>query len=81
MTFYSVSDLLLFPLQSDEFYVCIFATRAGNTVYFYHEGGVDIGDVDSKAEKVDVDITDMLTEEQVNSLVFKAPEDKKRYQY
>ena len=47
-------------------------------MYFYHEGGVDIGDVDSKAEKVDVDITSMLTEEQVNSLVSKVPEDKKR---
>lgn len=63
--------------QSDEFYVCIFATRAGNTVYFYHEGGVDIGDVDSKAEKVDVDIASTLTEEQANSLVSKVPEDKK----
>ena len=72
-------DLLLLLLQSDEFYVCIFATRAGNTVYFYHEGGVDIGDVDNKAEKVDVDITSTLTEEQVNSLVSKVPEDMKRY--
>lgn len=58
--------------------MCIFATRAGNTVYFYHEGGVDIGDVDSKAEKVDVDIISKLTEEQVNTLVSKVPEDKKR---
>lgn len=65
-------------LQSDEFYICVFATRAGNTVYFYHEGGVDIGDVDSKAEKVDVDITSTLTEEQAIKLVSKVPEDKKR---
>lgn len=47
-------------------------------MYFYHEGGVDIGDVDSKAERVDVDITSTLTEEQVNGLVSKVPEDKKR---
>ena len=58
--------------------MCIFATRAGNTVYFYHEGGVDIGDVDNKAEKVDVNITSTLSEEQVNILVSKVPEDKKR---
>lgn len=75
----SIYDLLLLLLQSDEFYVCIFATRAGNTVYFYHEGGVDIGDVDSKAEKVDVDIIGTLTEEQANFLVSKVPEDKKRW--
>ena len=39
---------------------------------------MDIGDVDSKAEKVDVNITSTLTEEQANSLVSKVPEDKKR---
>ena len=56
----------------------MFATRTGNTVYFYHEGGVDIGDVDSKAERVNVDITGTLTEQQANSLVSKVAEDKKR---
>lgn len=56
----------------------MFATRTGNTVYFYHEGGVDIGDVDSKAERVSVDITSTLTEQQANSLVSKVAEDKKR---
>ena len=59
--------------------MCIFATRTGNTVYFYHEGGVDIGDVDSKAEQVNVDISSLLSEEQANKLVAKVPEDKKRY--
>ena len=39
---------------------------------------MDIGDVDSKAEKVHVDITSTLTEEQANNLVSKVPEDKKR---
>jgi len=58
--------------------VCIFATRAGNTVYFYHEGGVDIGDVDSKAEQVNVDITSQLSEEQAKKLLAKVAEDKKR---
>ena len=47
-------------------------------MYFYHEGGVDIGDVDSKAEKVDVDITSTLTEGQANNLVSRVPADKKR---
>ncbi len=28
--------------------MCIYAGRAGNTVLFHHEGGVDVGDVDAK---------------------------------
>ena len=39
---------------------------------------MDIGDVDSKAERVNVDITGTLTEQQANSLVSKVTEDKKR---
>lgn len=38
--------------QKDEYYVCIQSIREGDLVYFYHEGGVDIGDVDSKANKM-----------------------------
>jgi hypothetical protein len=37
--------------QKDEYYVSISSVRDGDMVYFYHEGGVDIGDVDAKAEK------------------------------
>ena len=35
-------------IQSDEHYVCIVAGRDGDTILFHHEGGVDVGDVDSK---------------------------------
>lgn len=38
--------------QKDEYYVCIQSVREGDLIYFYHEGGVDIGDVDSKAEQM-----------------------------
>ena len=31
-----------------------YCTRAGDTIYFYEEGGVDVGDVDSKAHKLDI---------------------------
>ena len=31
--------------QQDEFYVCIYSHREGETILFHHEGGVDIGDV------------------------------------
>lgn len=36
---------------TDEYYVCIQSQRAGDEVLFYHEGGVDIGDVDAKAQR------------------------------
>ena len=34
--------------QQDEYYVCIYSHREGETILFHHEGGVDIGDVDAK---------------------------------
>ncbi|XP_066593516.1 ATP-citrate synthase [Prorops nasuta] len=40
----------------EETYVCIYSHRNADTILFYHEGGVDIGDVDSKALKLDVPV-------------------------
>ena len=34
----------------------MYAHRDGDTILFHHEGGVDIGDVDSKAVRMDVPI-------------------------
>jgi len=34
--------------QNEEFYVCIYSHRHGDTILFHHEGGVEIGDVDAK---------------------------------
>lgn len=54
--------------QNEEYYVCIYSHREGDTVLFHHEGGIDIGDVDSKASKVEVaigqslDINSVLTD-------------------
>jgi ATP citrate (pro-S)-lyase len=30
-------------------YICIYSNREGEVILFHHEGGIDIGDVDSKA--------------------------------
>ncbi len=62
----------------EEYYVCIYATREGNTVLFHHEGGVDIGDVDSKAKRLDVAIDDILTAEAAAGLVTEVKEENKR---
>ncbi|XP_076851479.1 ATP-citrate synthase [Brachyhypopomus gauderio] len=46
--------------QEDEFYVCIYAVREGDYLLFHHEGGVDVGDVDSKAQKLLVGVDEKL---------------------
>lgn len=51
----------------EEAYVCIYSHRNGDTILFHHEGGVDIGDVDAKALKLEVPIDSKLSEEQVKS--------------
>ena len=37
--------------SSDEYYVCIAGQRDGDEIMFYHEGGIDVGDVDAKAKR------------------------------
>lgn len=49
--------------QSEEFYVCIQNQREGNEILFYHEGGINIGDVDAKAQRVLVPIMSDLSNE------------------
>ena len=56
-----------------EYYICITSTREGDCIYFHHEGGIDIGDVDSKAIQVVVPVLSTLTPELVNSLLAKIP--------
>ncbi|PKU30822.1 atp-citrate synthase isoform x1 [Limosa lapponica baueri] len=48
--------------QEEEFYVCIYAAREGDYVLFHHEGGVDVGDVDAKAQKFLVAVDEKLSE-------------------
>lgn len=40
--------------------MCIYSHRKGDTILFHHEGGVDIGDVDAKALKLEVPIDSEL---------------------
>ncbi|XP_055541492.1 ATP-citrate synthase isoform X2 [Wyeomyia smithii] len=42
--------------DNEEAYVCIYSHRTADTILFYHQGGVDIGDVDAKALKLDVPV-------------------------
>jgi ATP citrate (pro-S)-lyase len=38
--------------QEHEYYINIHSVREGDWILFYHEGGVDVGDVDAKASKI-----------------------------
>jgi len=42
--------------QSDEHYICIQSNANGEEILFCKEGGVDVGDVDSKANKVQIGV-------------------------
>lgn len=65
-------------LQTEEFYVCIYAAREGDYILFHHEGGMDVGDVDAKAQKLLIGVDEKISEDQVKrELLTKAPNDKK----
>ncbi|KAI9091538.1 citrate synthase-like protein [Phlyctochytrium arcticum] len=46
-----VEPLCVHP-QESEYYVAINSVREGDWILFTHEGGVDVGDVDTKAKKI-----------------------------
>ncbi|BES99753.1 unnamed protein product [Nesidiocoris tenuis] len=52
---------------AEEAYVCIYSHRNADTILFHHEGGVDIGDVDAKAVKLEVPIDGTVTAEEVKA--------------
>ncbi|EDW72064.1 uncharacterized protein Dwil_GK10643 [Drosophila willistoni] len=57
--------------DDEEMYVCIYSHRAADTILFYHQGGVDIGDVDAKAVKLDVPVNSKLAQADVKSKLLK----------
>lgn len=66
--------------NEEEAYVCIYSHRNGDVILFHHLGGVDIGDVDSKALKLEISIDDRLNEEQVvQNLLTNIPNEKKEF--
>jgi len=46
--------------QDEESYICIYSLRDKDVILFHHEGGVDIGDVDAKAVKLEVNVADKM---------------------
>ncbi|KAG8179762.1 hypothetical protein JTE90_022938 [Oedothorax gibbosus] len=66
--------------QEEEAYVCIYSHRHADTILFHHEGGVDIGDVDSKALKLDIPIDSKPSLETITKqLLNQLSTEKQRY--
>ena len=63
--------------DEDEHYLCIRQTREGDEILFCKQGGIDVGDVDSKANKLFIPITEELKTENVLKLVEGVSEEKK----
>ncbi|XP_030240231.1 ATP-citrate synthase isoform X3 [Drosophila navojoa] len=58
--------------EAEEMYVCIYSHRSADTILFYHQGGVDIGDVDAKAVKLEVKVDSTLSLADVKTTLLKA---------
>ncbi|XP_029670846.1 ATP-citrate synthase [Formica exsecta] len=63
----------------EEVYICIYSHRKADTILFHHQGGVDIGDVDAKALKLDIPVGSELPDRStlINKLLINVTDDKK----
>jgi ATP citrate (pro-S)-lyase len=52
-------------------YICIYSNREGEAILFHHEGGIDIGDVDSKALIYSIPIDTVLDVTKMESSLLK----------
>ncbi|KJZ80244.1 Putative ATP-citrate synthase subunit 2 [Hirsutella minnesotensis 3608] len=59
--------------QDTEYYININSVRDGDWILFTHEGGVDVGDVDAKAEKllIPVDLSEYPSNEDIAAALLK----------
>ncbi|OTB01042.1 hypothetical protein M426DRAFT_323822 [Hypoxylon sp. CI-4A] len=59
--------------EGTEYYININSVRDGDWILFTHEGGVDVGDVDAKAEKllIPVDLSQYPSNEEIASTLLK----------
>jgi ATP citrate (pro-S)-lyase len=64
--------------DEDECYVAIMANKTGDTILFYHQGGVNVGDVDAKASRLEVPISTFPTSTEIKkALLGKVAADRK----
>ncbi|KAF8651621.1 hypothetical protein AX16_004662 [Volvariella volvacea WC 439] len=65
--------------STSEYYVCITSQREGDSILFTHEGGVDIGDVDAKALRLEIPVGKPFPDRSTiaNTLLTHVPPEKK----
>ncbi|XP_045489702.1 ATP-citrate synthase [Pieris rapae] len=56
---------------SEEMYLCIQSGRRSDTIMFHHQGGVDVGDVDAVAIRLEVPVDTFPTGEEIDSVLMK----------
>ena len=62
--------------QSDEYYLCIQSFRTNDEILFYHQGGVDVGDVDSKGVRLSIPLDEVPTLRSLMKLISNVPESR-----
>jgi ATP citrate (pro-S)-lyase len=66
--------------DSDECYLAMMATKDGDAILFYHQGGVNVGDVDTKATRLDVPIGTFPTQAEIQkALLGKVAADRQQH--
>ena len=64
----------------DEYYLAVTSSREADQIMFYHKGGMEVGDVDQKAEKLTVPVGEMASRQEIESkLLSKIPSHRKPF--
>ena len=65
--------------ENDEYYLSILSKREGDEILFYHQGGINVGDIDTKAVRMKVPIGEYpITTEIEKKLLEKVPANRKK---
>jgi len=66
--------------ETDEYYMAIVSEREGDQILFHHEGGINVGDIDTKAVRLFVSIGDQPSAEEIEkNLLGKVPKERKNF--
>ncbi|KAG6439273.1 hypothetical protein O3G_MSEX000634 [Manduca sexta] len=52
-------------------YICIQSGRRSDTILFHHQGGVDVGDVDALAIRLEIPVDTFPTGEDIDQVLLK----------
>ncbi|XP_070582144.1 ATP-citrate synthase-like isoform X2 [Ptychodera flava] len=55
----------------DEYYICVYTARENDVIMFHREGGVDVGNIDEKANKLSVNLDADVNKEDIKDKLLK----------